>query len=82
MDERRRKMKRSTLKSMLHTAAAVAVLLVPIGSTIALAQEAPLAAPAGQQAAPRSTLTAQQLDNLAAPLALYPDPLLSQVLVK
>jgi hypothetical protein len=34
-----------------------------------------------QQTAPRSALTPQQLDNLVAPLALYPDPLLSQVLV-
>jgi hypothetical protein len=30
---------------------------------------------------PRSALGAQQLDNLVAPLALYPDPVLSQVLV-
>jgi hypothetical protein len=71
--ERRRKMKRSTL-------AAALVLMVPAGMTVALAQEAQV--PAGQQqAAPRTALTAQQLDNLVAPLALYPDPLLSQVLV-
>src|SRR5580700_4207671 len=79
MDERRLKMRGSTLKSMFQMVAAAAVLFVPIGSTLALAQEA--AAPAEQQAAPRSALTAQQLDNLVAPLALYPDPLLSQVLV-
>lgn len=66
----------STLKSMFRTVAAGALLFVP-----AIAQEAPLATPAEQQAAPRSTLTPQQLDNLVAPLALYPDPLLSQVLV-
>jgi hypothetical protein len=64
---------------MFQTVAAAAVLFVPVGSTLAVAQEA--AAPAEQQAAPRSTLTAQQLDNLVAPLALYPDPVLSQVLV-
>jgi hypothetical protein len=47
-----------------------------------LAQDPQLAGPADQQqAAPRSTLAPQQLDNLVAPLALYPDPLLSQVLV-
>ncbi len=34
-----------------------------------------------QQSKTRLTLTPQQLDNLVAPLALYPDPLLSQVLV-
>jgi len=65
---------------MFRTVAAAGVLFVPLGTTLALAQEAQPAAPA-QQAAPRSTLTPQQLDNLVAPLALYPDPLLSQVLV-
>jgi hypothetical protein len=73
MDERRRKMKRSTLMSV----AAGAMLLVPLGATIALAQEAS----AEQQPVVRTSLSAQQLDNLVAPLALYPDPLLSQVLV-
>jgi Protein of unknown function (DUF3300) len=76
--ERRRKMTRSTLKSMFRTVAASLVLLVPAGTTVALAQEAQVPA---DQAAPRTALTAQQLDNLVAPLALYPDPLLSQVLV-
>lgn len=71
--ERRRKMKRSTL-------AAALVLMVPAGMTVALAQEAQVPADQ-QQAAPRTALTAQQLDTLVAPLALYPDPLLSQVLV-
>ena len=66
-------MKRSTL-------AAALVLMVPAGMTVALAQEAQVPADQ-QQAAPRTALTAQQLDNLVAPLALYPDPLLSQVLV-
>jgi hypothetical protein len=80
MDERRRKMKRSTLNSIVRTTAAAALLFVPIGSTLAIAQEAVPAAPA-EQAAPRSNLSEQQLDNLVAPLALYPDPLLSQVLV-
>jgi hypothetical protein len=72
--ERRRKMKGFTKKSIVAIAVA---LLVPAG--MMLAQDAP-AAPAGQQAV-RSSLTPQQLDNLIAPLALYPDPLLSQVLV-
>src|SRR5580700_2369936 len=79
MDERRQTMKRSTLRSMFRTVAASAILFVPVGTI--LAQDAPLAAPAEQQAAPRSALTPQQLDNLVAPLALYPDPWLSQVLV-
>jgi hypothetical protein len=77
--ERRRNMKGSTLKSKLRILAAALVLIVPVGTTVALAQEQVPVDP--QQAAPRSALTAQQLDNLVAPLALYPDPLLSQVLV-
>jgi hypothetical protein len=79
MDERRQKMKGSTRKSFFQIVAAAAVLFVPIGT--AVAQDAPLAVPAEQQAVPHSALTAPQLDNLVAPLALYPDPLLSQVLV-
>lgn len=59
------------------------VPLVVIGLTLfatpVFAQEPQV--PAAQQTAPRTTLTPQQLDNLVAPLALYPDPLLSQVLV-
>jgi hypothetical protein len=57
------------MKRMKFTAAALA-LLVPLAM---MAQQA--------QPAPRTVLSAQQLDNLVAPLALYPDPLLSQVLV-
>jgi hypothetical protein len=49
----------------------VAVLLVP-GSKIAGAQQPP---------APGQTLSADQLDDLVAPIALYPDPLISQILV-
>ncbi len=65
---------------MFRTVAASAVLFVPVGMTVALAQE--VQGPADQQASvPRSALSAQQLDNMVAPLALYPDPLLSQVLV-
>src|ERR1700688_5066985 len=79
MDERRRKMKRST--SMFRTVAAAAMLFVPLGTTVAFAQEAQQPGPADQQSAPRSALSVQQLDNLVAPLALYPDPILSQVLV-
>jgi hypothetical protein len=45
------------------------------GSTVLLAQNAPQAPP------PDQTLTPDQLNDLVAPIALYPDPLLSQVLV-
>src|SRR5215831_12173719 len=39
-------------------------------------QPQPAAAPAGQQ-----QLAPDQLDSLVAPVALYPDPILSQILV-
>ncbi len=73
-------MKGSTLKSFRMVAAA-AVLFVPLSMSVAVAQEAQPMAPPNQQAVPQSSLSPQQLDNLVAPLALYPDPLLSQVLV-
>jgi hypothetical protein len=55
-----------------------AALLVP-GETVFLAQAAP---PATTQAAvEEAKLPPEQLDSLVAPIALYPDPLLGQVLV-
>ncbi|HVO98118.1 MAG TPA: DUF3300 domain-containing protein [Bryobacteraceae bacterium] len=64
-------MKRWNRQSILRSVAAALVLLTPFRAVFA--QDA--------QPAPRTVLSAQQLDNLVAPLALYPDPLLSQVLV-
>ena len=49
------------------------VLLVP--GNVMLGDQAPQAPPPGQSLAP------DQLDGLVAPIALYPDPLLSQILV-
>src|SRR5215831_9701038 len=64
------------------------LLVVPALAGIAfILTGAPFAAraqtpPAGPQAASQTqTFSADQLDNLVAPIALYPDPLLSQVLV-
>ena len=60
-----------------------AALLVP-GQTVFLAQAAPAAAtqaPAAKAGAADAKLPADQLDALVSPIALYPDPLLSQVLV-
>ena len=60
-----------------------AALLLP-GGTMGLAQTAPAATPqaaAPQAAAQEAKLPPEQLDSLVAPIALYPDPLLSQVLV-
>ncbi len=52
--------------------------LVP-GDTLVYAQPAPRQNGPGDQAAP--TIPDGQLDSLVAPIALYPDPLLTQVLV-
>jgi len=49
-----------------------------LAGTVALAQQPPAAPP---DQTPAQTLAPQQLDNLVAPIALYPDPLLGQVLV-
>lgn len=54
------------------------VLLVS-GAILALPQEPAAAPPAETQAQDRK-LSPEQLDNLVAPIALYPDPVLSQVL--
>jgi Protein of unknown function (DUF3300) len=53
-------------------------LLVP-GETVFLAQATPPAA--AQDAPAEAKLPPEQLDALVAPIALYPDPLLGQVLV-
>src|SRR5690348_10429196 len=68
--------KSSTSRSLM--AVVCAVLLVP-GDTLAYAPQAspPPSQPANAQAA---NLTPDQLDSLVAPIALYPDPLLGQVL--
>src|ERR1700683_3238570 len=50
-------------------------LLLLIPGNVMLGQSAPQAPPPGQSLAP------DQLDGLVAPIALYPDPLLSQILV-
>jgi hypothetical protein len=55
-----------------------AALLAP-GEAAFLAQAAPPAAAQAEAEAPK--LPAEQLDALVAPIALYPDPLLGQVLV-
>jgi hypothetical protein len=54
-----------------------ALLMAGMG-TVAMAQ--PPAAPAPQARPQGQTLAPQQLENLVSPIALYPDPLLGQVL--
>src|SRR5277367_6148196 len=55
-----------------------AVLLVPGDMSLLAGQTQQQAPPAEEKAA---SIPAEQLDSLVAPIALYPDPLLSQVLV-
>jgi Protein of unknown function (DUF3300) len=57
------------------TAILCSLLLFVPGNVTLWAQPAPQAPPPGQSLAP------DQLDGLVAPIALYPDPLLSQILV-
>src|SRR5215472_4567085 len=67
-------------RSIFQKAGAIlcSLLLISFGLPTVLAQ-ATGSAPAPAQAPPQ-LLTADQLDTLVAPVALYPDPLLSQVL--
>ena len=58
--------------------ATLAGLLAAPEGAILLAQEA---TPAAASAPEEANLSADQLDSLVAPIALYPDPLLAQVLV-
>jgi hypothetical protein len=53
-----------------------ALLLVP-GDTILTAQQQPASGPEPQE---EPKIPAEQLDSLVAPIALYPDPMLAQVL--
>ena len=62
-------------------AGALAVMLL---GSLAAAQDQPPAPPTGQAAPPdqaAAPLTPEQLDQLTAPIALYPDPLVGQILI-
>ena len=64
------------------------LIMVPMGQSHAFAQSAPPPAPnatpqpgdGGQQAPQAQPLSADQVDQLVAPIALYPDALVAQVL--
>lgn len=66
-------------RSACFVIAIACVVLVMPASTETWAQTTPDTAAPGQEAAP--PIPADQMDSLVAPVALYPDPLLSQTLV-
>src|ERR1700674_3965039 len=68
--------------SAIRTTVAIAcALLPPYANSLAWAQSFTQFSPkGGSKAVPPQLLGPDQLDNLVAPIALYPDPLLSQVL--
>jgi hypothetical protein len=59
-------------------AVACSLLLIPSGAPVMAVQTQPQSAAPGNQT---QLIPADQLDSLVAPIALYPDPLLGQVLV-
>src|SRR5271157_5234667 len=67
----------SMIRAVRELAAIVCVAAIVPGNAVAVQTQQP-AAPAEQAAA---KISPDQLDSLVAPIALYPDPLLSQVLV-
>ena len=71
--------RRGSLLQIIRECAAIlcAVVLLPGNAAVAAQDQQPAAAP--EQAAVK--IPADQLDSLVAPIALYPDPMLSQVLV-
>ncbi len=62
-----------------RSALSIACLFSLLATGMPLAAQAP--APPPEQQAPAQMLSPQQLDNMVAPIALYPDSLLSQMLV-
>jgi hypothetical protein len=67
--------KRNRITLIRTVAVAVALVLIAPRGALLLAQQPPSYPP------PSQTLTPDQVDDLVAPIALYPDPLLSQILV-
>ncbi|MBZ5623171.1 MAG: DUF3300 domain-containing protein [Acidobacteriia bacterium] len=72
-------MKCYSWKSLFGLVVAAGLVFLLLGDGTALKAQVP--GQASTQGAPQQILSAEQLDDLVAPIALYPDPLLSQVLV-
>src|SRR5262245_32771788 len=64
-----------------HVTAVTCALLLISGNGLLAANPAQQPAPAQQPSEQSAKIPADQLDALVAPIALYPDPLLSQTLV-
>ncbi len=63
------------------TIALLTVLAVPVDADLAAQTTAPTAAPAAAAAPAAETFSKEQLEQLVAPIALYADSLLSQILM-
>ena len=71
-------MERHSMKSKFRQRLSITCVLLMAGmGTVALAQPPATPPPAQAQS---QTMAPQQLDNLVAPITLYPDTLLGQVL--
>ena len=71
-------MTKARVQSVFRQATSLFGVLL-LGGALGVAQEPP--PPADQQQAPAQMMSPNQLDTLVAPIALYPDALLSQVMV-
>lgn len=65
-------------KSLIRAVAVMGGALLLVGATLGYARQN--SAPGGPPPPVTAPIPPQQLDNLVAPLALYPDPLLSEIL--
>ena len=73
------------MKRHLSVLILLVIALLGAGTLVWAQEETPPVLPPAQQPqmqqAPQQVLSPQQLNNLVAPIALYPDPLLGQLLV-
>lgn len=69
---------RDSMRPYRNFTALLCALLIAPGNALSFAQQAQPPVASDEQA---TTLPAEQLDSLVAPIALYPDPMLSQTLV-
>lgn len=68
------------IKRLMTISIAACLAAYPLTQTQAATASRVLADVSASYATPQENLSAEQMDNLLAPIALYPDPLLAQVL--